>query len=86
MTPAASPYIRHPIGLARLLAEDGGVTDAKTRLDAVLHDTIEDTATTHYELHAQFGKNVADVVTEVTNDTSLPKPRRAFDTAHALRP
>ena len=81
---SASPYINHPIALARLLAEDGGVTDAKTLVAAVLHDTIEDTDTTYDELRAQFGKKVADVVAEVTDDTSLPKPRRkALQIEHA---
>jgi GTP diphosphokinase / guanosine-3',5'-bis(diphosphate) 3'-diphosphatase len=81
---SASPYINQPIALARLLAEDGGVTDAKTLVAAVLHDTIEDTDTTYDELRAQFGKKVADVVAEVTDDTSLPKPRRkALQIEHA---
>jgi GTP diphosphokinase / guanosine-3',5'-bis(diphosphate) 3'-diphosphatase len=81
---SASPYINHPIALARLLAEDGGVTDAKTLVAAVLHDTIEDTDTTYDELRTQFGKKVADVVAEVTDDTSLPRPRRkALQIEHA---
>jgi GTP diphosphokinase / guanosine-3',5'-bis(diphosphate) 3'-diphosphatase len=81
---SASPYINHPIALARLLAEDGGVTDVKTLVAAVLHDTIEDTDTTYDELRAQFGKKVADVVAEVTDDKSLPKPRRkALQIEHA---
>ena len=81
---AASPYINHPIALARLLAEKGGVTDKATLMAAVLHDTIEDTDTTYDELHAQFGKKVADVVAEVTDDRSLPKARRkALQIEHA---
>ena len=81
---AASPYINHPIALARLLAEKGGVTDKATLMAAVLHDTNEDTDTTYDELHAQFGKKVADVVAEVTDDRSLPKARRkALQIEHA---
>ena len=38
----ASPYINHPIALARTLSVEGGVTDTKTLIAAVLHDTVED--------------------------------------------
>ena len=46
----ASPYINHPIALAHLLATTGGVTDLAVLQAAVLHDTLEDTATTEAEL------------------------------------
>ena len=74
----ASPYINHPLALARLLAEDGGVTDAVTLCAALLHDTIEDTATTHAELQAAFGAQIAAVVGEVTDDKTLPKAERKY--------
>jgi guanosine-3',5'-bis(diphosphate) 3'-pyrophosphohydrolase len=81
---SASPYINHPIVLARLLAVEGGVTDVKTLVAAVLHDTIEDTDTTYLELVEHFGRKVADVVAEVTDDKTLPKPRRkALQIEHA---
>ena len=72
----ASPYINHPIALARILAVEAGVGDVRTLMAALLHDTIEDTETTHDELKAAFGRVVADVVREVTDDKSLPKARR----------
>ena len=46
----ASPYINHPIALANVLANEGGVSDATVLCAAVLHDTIEDTETTENEL------------------------------------
>ena len=70
-----SPYINHPIAVAHLLWECG-VREEATVLAGVLHDTIEDTATTRDELAALFGAEVADVVAEVTDDKSLPKARR----------
>jgi guanosine-3',5'-bis(diphosphate) 3'-pyrophosphohydrolase len=70
-----SPYINHPIAVARLLWECG-VHDETPVLAGVLHDTIEDTATTRDELAALFGDEVANVVAEVTDDKSLPKARR----------
>ncbi|HEX7437120.1 MAG TPA: HD domain-containing protein [Caldimonas sp.] len=72
----ASPYINHPIELARVLSAEGGVLERLPLLAALLHDTIEDTETTEAELAARFGPKVAAVVLEVTDDTSLPKSRR----------
>ena len=70
-----SPYINHPIGVATLLSEVG-VTDLVTLQAAVLHDTVEDTKTTFEEIGQLFGKDVCDVVREVTDDKSLPKDQR----------
>ena len=72
----ASPYINHPIELARILAVEGGVDDAAVLCAAVLHDTVEDTQTSYDELAAQFGREIADVVLEVTDDKTLPKAER----------
>ncbi len=72
----ASPYINHPLALAHVLAIEGGVTDLKTLMAAVLHDTVEDTETTYGELVDLFGKKVADVVMEVTDDKALSKSDR----------
>jgi guanosine-3',5'-bis(diphosphate) 3'-pyrophosphohydrolase len=72
----ASPYINHPLQLAHVLATEGGVSDLKTLMAAVLHDTVEDTETTYEELVTHFGRRVADVVMEVTDDKMLPKVER----------
>jgi len=72
----ASPYINHPIALARTLTVEGGIVDTKTLIAAVLHDTVEDTDTTFEEIQAMFGAKVADTVREVTDDTRLDKAER----------
>jgi len=72
----ASPYINHPLHLAHVLATEGVVTDLKTLMAAVLHDTVGDTETSYDELRERFGKGVADVVMEVTYDKGLPKAER----------
>ena len=72
----ASPYINHPIALANLLLNEAGVEDQRVLIAAVLHDTIEDTDTTEQELVRYFGKDVADIVLEVTDDKALPKAER----------
>ena len=72
----ASPYINHPLALADVLANEGGIDDAETLCAALLHDTIEDTETTADELREQFGAAIAGIVGEVTDDKSLTKARR----------
>lgn len=80
----ASPYINHPIGLADVLCNEGGVTDVNVICAALLHDTVEDTETTPDELTVQFGKTICDIVLEVTDDKSLPKSeRKQFQIEHA---
>ena len=74
--PEKSPYINHPIAVALLVAGVGGVVDAVTILAAILHDTVEDTDTSFAELEASFGREVRDVVAEVTDDKSLLKDER----------
>src|SRR3989440_8411935 len=72
----ASPYINHPIALADVLVNEGGVTDIEVLCAALLHDTVEDTATTHDELVHAFGSRIARIVAEVTDDKRLPKAER----------
>lgn len=72
----ASPYINHPIEVARLLATVGGVIDSDVLRAAILRDTVEDTDTTPDELAARFGATVRDIVMEVTDDKTLPKDER----------
>ena len=71
----ATPYINHPIEVAKLLAENG-VDDPDTLIGAVLHDTIEDTYTTPEEIRNLFGENVLRIVKECSDDKSLPKEER----------
>jgi guanosine-3',5'-bis(diphosphate) 3'-pyrophosphohydrolase len=80
----ASPYINHPIALARILIVEGRIEDVDTVCGAILHDTIEDTDTTREELCVAFGESVASVVVEVTDDKALPKgARKAAQVQHA---
>uniref|UniRef100_A0A8C4T0R4 Guanosine-3',5'-bis(diphosphate) 3'-pyrophosphohydrolase MESH1 n=1 Tax=Erpetoichthys calabaricus TaxID=27687 RepID=A0A8C4T0R4_ERPCA len=72
----ATPYINHPIGVARILAYEGGITDIAILQAALLHDTVEDTETSIDELDGKFGATVARIVQEVTDDKMLPKQER----------
>jgi len=72
----SSPYVNHPLAVALLLAEVGGVTDTEVLAAAILHDTLEDTETTPAELEAAFGARVRGLVEAVTDDKSLRKAER----------
>ncbi|CAK6982869.1 guanosine-3'%2C5'-bis(diphosphate) 3'-pyrophosphohydrolase MESH1 [Scomber scombrus] len=80
----ATPYVNHPIGVARILSYEGGITDIEVLQAALLHDTVEDTDTTPAELEAKFGPVVARIVQEVTDDKTLSKlDRKRQQVEHA---
>ena len=80
----ASPYINHPIALANVLVDEGGVEDIEVLCAALLHDTIEDTDTTHEELVNAFGSRIAHIVAEVTDDKNLrSEERKRLQIEHA---
>lgn len=73
---AQTPYINHPIGVARILTAEAGITDPEVLCGAILHDTVEDTDTTLDEIEQRFGPAIRQIVAEVTDDKALPKQRR----------
>ncbi len=64
-----SPYVTHTIAAAMIAAEMG--LDDESIMAALLHDTLEDTDTTHDQLEEQFGSDVADIVEGVTKLTRV---------------
>ena len=70
------PYVNHLAEAANLLSIATDGTDAELVAAGWLHDTIEDTATTHHELAKTFGERVAALVVEVTDDMTAPQPER----------
>jgi (p)ppGpp synthase/HD superfamily hydrolase len=73
---AGSPYINHPIKVARLLWNEGAVRNIDIIIAAILHDTVEDTDTSIEEIKNLFGEKVALYVSEVTDDKKLLKAER----------
>ena len=61
-----NPYWVHPDNVAHLAKAYGGTKEEI--IAAIAHDTIEDTNTTYNEIKTLFGKKVADLVKEVTNN------------------
>src|SRR5215472_4838635 len=70
------PYINHLAEVANLLSVASNGEDAELVAAGWLHDTIEDTETTHDELAQRFGLRVAGLVVECTDDMSLSKSQR----------
>jgi guanosine-3',5'-bis(diphosphate) 3'-pyrophosphohydrolase len=80
----ASPYINHPIGLATILWNEGGVENPEVIAAALLHDTLEDTDTTPEEIRERFGTKIAGIVAEVTDDKKLARAeRKQLQVSHA---
>jgi len=61
---SGEPYLIHPMEVAGILAELR--LDVYAVVTGLLHDTVEDTLTTHKELEELFGEEVARLVDGVT--------------------
>ncbi|MEI6843009.1 MAG: HD domain-containing protein [bacterium] len=57
----------HFLEVCQILKEDFGVNDPDILIAGLLHDTLEDTDTTYDEIENIFGKNVAQMVEEVSH-------------------
>ncbi|MGB0499149.1 MAG: RelA/SpoT family protein, partial [Rubricella sp.] len=66
---SGEPYFTHPLAVAVMLADQR--LDDATIVTALLHDTVEDTSSTHDELVRLFGDEVAQLVQGVTKLTQL---------------
>jgi hypothetical protein len=68
-------YVTHPLEVMQFL-KDHGITDESVLACAVLHDVVEHTPATYESLLHLFGKDVTDMVMELTYDRTLPKLER----------
>jgi (p)ppGpp synthase/HD superfamily hydrolase len=73
---AQEPYVNHLIEVASLVAQATDGTDPNTIIAALLHDAVEDQGVKADTIADEFGKQVADIVLEVTDNKSLPKAER----------
>jgi len=72
-------YINHPLRIALNLARDG--FDETIITAGLLHDTLEDTATTIAEIRETFGAEIAEIIDSVTKVSriKLKNKDRLFD-------
>lgn len=73
---AQEPYVNHLAEVGELVATATEGRDANLVAAAVLHDTIEDTATLLAELASVFNADIADLVSEVTDHKRLDSAER----------
>ena len=85
----ALPYIVHVASVAAevmgALAREKVLRPDLAVACAVLHDTIEDTATTSDEIAERFGAEVAAGVRALSKDAALPKQARMADSLARIR-
>jgi (p)ppGpp synthase/HD superfamily hydrolase len=70
------PYINHLLEVASLVAQATGGSDPQLVIAALLHDAIEDKDVSNEMIVREFGKQVGDIVLEVTDDKTLSKAER----------
>jgi guanosine-3',5'-bis(diphosphate) 3'-pyrophosphohydrolase len=70
-----TPYINHPIEVMHILSQSD-ISNIDILSCAVLHDTVEDTSVTYQDLINEFGKLIADMVMECSDDKSQTKVDR----------
>lgn len=80
------PYVNHPIRVADSIKQYKQSHNLDALIDAaLLHDTVEDTDTTHEALHDLFGGLVASLVKELTSDPEqIKKMGKAQYLAHKM--
>jgi len=66
---SGEPYIIHPLAVSGVLAQMK--MDVASIVTGLLHDTVEDTATTLEEVQKQFGAEIAQLVDGVTKISAI---------------
>ena len=77
------PFIAHPVEVAIILADLR--MDVDSLCAALLHDTVEDTATTYEDLEREFNTSVAQLVDGVTKITRIEVGSLTDEQAQTIR-
>jgi guanosine-3',5'-bis(diphosphate) 3'-pyrophosphohydrolase len=80
---SGEPYITHPLAVASILSQ--WRLDAQGLAAALLHDVMEDTAVTKFEIESSFGKPVADMVDGVSKLDQIEFQSREDQQAESFR-
>lgn len=74
-----TPYVAHTFRVAMTVRDLFGCEDGVALCAALLHDTIEDTATDFDDIERSFGRAVADAVAAMSKNMLLPEQERERD-------
>src|SRR5690348_1200456 len=80
---SGEPYLVHPLGVAKVLAEMK--MDAVAISAGLLHDSVEDTSVTIVDIRKEFGEQVAHIVEGVTKISQIDFATREEQQAENLR-
>mgnify|MGYP001197822947 FL=1 len=69
---SGEPYIYHPIGVAKIVAQEIGL-DATSIAAALLHDVVEDTEYSFEDIEKLFGSDIRKIVEGLTKISKLSK-------------
>ena len=70
--PPGPSYVGHILGVAAAVIDSGGSRDQA--IGGLLHDAVEDSATTVTDLRILFGEEVSSIVDACTDAYEIPKP------------
>ena len=73
---AAEPYINHLLEVACLVTTATEGREPDVVIAALLHDSVEDQGIAIEAIAGAYGRKVAGIVAEVTDDKALPKAER----------
>lgn len=74
-----TPYVAHVFRVAMAVRDVFGCDDEAALCTALLHDTIEDTATDYDDIESNFGTLIADCVAAMTKNMLLREDAREAD-------
>jgi GTP pyrophosphokinase len=80
---SGEPYVTHPLSVAQIIAELK--LDVPSIVTGLLHDVVEDTATTPAEIESRFGAEVAKLVDGVTKVSKITFQSREEKQAENFR-
>jgi GTP diphosphokinase / guanosine-3',5'-bis(diphosphate) 3'-diphosphatase len=80
---SGEPYLVHPVRVARTIAQLG--MDTPSIVAGLLHDAVEDSELTAYEIGEEFGRTVATIVDGVTKLGKVPYLSRQEQQAESFR-
>jgi GTP pyrophosphokinase len=80
---SGEPFIRHPLGVAHILADLG--MDTTTLVSALLHDVVEDTDLSLEKIESEFGGEVGAIVDGLTKLDRIEYRTREQEQAENVR-